>query len=221
MVKAKEIEENFNESKFDPIKVFLIDGKLYVADGAHRLAAFIMKNNLLGKAEKLKILVEIIDCKTMCEAVLVFLGQQAGRKPMSVSDMYRAGIEANEEDYINFKMIFDAYNIQISADLNRKENPIGKVTPTMNLLRMAKRRPESLKHAIVMIKELKWCGSVEKNAFTQRNINVLLKMESIHGTETLNLLKKHCSGAAFYESKVFPVKSNAQLFDILESEINK
>ena len=221
MVKAKEIEENFNESKFDPIKVFLIDGKLYVADGAHRLAAFIMKNNLLGKAEKLKILVEIIDCKTMCEAVLVFLGQQAGRKPMSVSDMYRAGIEANEEDYINFKMIFDAYNIQISADLNRKENPIGKVTPTMNLLRMAKRRPESLKHAIVMIKELNWCGSTEKNAFTQRNINVLLKMESIHGTETLNLLKKHCSGAAFYESKVFPVKSNAQLFDILESEVNK
>lgn len=216
MAKAKEIEENFNESKFDPIKVFLIDGKLYVADGAHRLAAFIMR-----KEEKLKILVEIIDCKTMCEAVLVFLGQQAGRKPMSVSDMYRAGIEANEEDYINFKMIFDAYNIQISADLNRKENPIGKVTPTMNLLRMAKRRPESLKHAIVMIKELKWCGSVEKNAFTQRNINVLLKMESIHGTETLNLLKKHCSGAAFYESKVFPVKSNAQLFDILESEINK
>ena len=118
-------------------------------------------------------------------------------------------------------MIFDAYNIQISADLNRKENPIGKVTPTMNLLRMAKRRPESLKHAIVMIKELNWCGSTEKNAFTQRNINVLLKMESIHGTETLNLLKKHCSGAAFYESKVFPVKSNAQLFDILESEVNK
>lgn len=72
-----------------------------------------------------------------------------------------------------------------------------------------------------MIKELKWCGSVEKNAFTQRNINVLLKMESIHGMETLNLLKKHCSGAAFYESKVFPVKSNAQLFDVLESEINK
>lgn len=140
---------------------------------------------------------------------------------MSVSDMYRAGIEANEEDYINFKTIFDAYDIQITADLNRKENPIGKVTPSKNLLRMAKRKPESLRRAISMIKQLNWCGSTEKNAFTQRNINVLLKMESIHGTETLNLLKKHCSGAVFYESKVFPVKSNAQLFDVLESEINK
>lgn len=221
MVKAKEIEENFNESKFDPIKVFLIDGKLYVADGAHRLAAFIMKNNLLRKAEKLKILVEIIDCKTMCEAVLVFLGQQSGRKGMSTNDMYRAGVEANVEEYLNFKEIFDENNIQITAETERKENPIGRIRPSRELLRMSKSKQAALRRAISMIIELNWCGSTEKNAFNTRNIKVLLRMEGIHGDATMDLLKRHCNGAAYYESKVFPIKSQAQLFDVLESEISK
>ena len=37
----------------------------------------------------------------------------------------------------------------------------------------------------------------------------------------MDLLKRHCNGAVYYESKVFPIKSQAQLFDVLESEINK
>lgn len=220
MAKVMEIKVNFDESKFDPIKVFIVKGKMYVADGAHRLTAYVLTNKELDKKDKKKILVEIIDC-TMYEALRVFLEQQSGRKQMSISDMFRAGIKANLPDYIGFKKIFDDHNIQITADLEKKENPIGKIVPSKRVLKMAKLKPESLKHAISMIEELNWCGSTEKNAFTQRNINVLLKMESIHGTETLNLLRKHCSGAAFYESKVFPVKSNAQLFDVLESEINK
>ena len=34
-------------------------------------------------------------------------------------------------------------------------------------------------------------------------------------------LLDNCKGAAFYESKVVPVKSNAELYDILSAVINK
>lgn len=99
MAKATEIAENFNEDKFDPIKAYVTStGILEVADGAHRAIAFIIK-------EELKILVEVLNC-TENEAVLTFLGQQSGRKTMTISDTYRAGIKANIEEYINFKQLF-------------------------------------------------------------------------------------------------------------------
>lgn len=38
--KCLEISERYDENKYDPIKVYLFKGKLYVADGAHRLIAY-------------------------------------------------------------------------------------------------------------------------------------------------------------------------------------
>lgn len=220
MTKVMEIKTNFTESKFDPIKGFLYGDKLWVADGAHRNAAIALLNSESGEEDQREILVEIIDC-TMHEAIMTFLGQQSGRKGMSTNDMYRAGVKANVEEYLNFKEIFDESNIQITAETERKENPIGRIRPSRELLRMSKSKQAALRRAISMIIELNWCGSTEKNAFNTRNIKVLLRMEGIHGDATLDLLKKHCNGAAYYESKVFPIKSQAQLFDVLESEINK
>lgn len=215
-----EIKTNFTESKFDPIKGFLYGDKLWAADGAHRNAAIALLNSESGEEDQREILVEIIDC-TMHEAIMTFLGQQSGRKGMSTNDMYRAGVEANVEEYLNFKEIFDENNIQITAETERKENPIGRIRPSRELLRMSKSKQAALRRAISMIIKLNWCGSTEKNTFNTRNIKVLLRMEGIHGDATLDLLKKHCNGATYYESKVFPIKSNAQLFDILESEVNK
>lgn len=214
MAKATEIAENFNEDKFDPIKAYVTTkGTLEVADGAHRAIAFILK-------EELKILVEILNC-TENEAVFTFLGQQSGRKTMTISDTYRAGVRANIKEYVNFKELFEDYNIQITVEDNELNNPIGKVTPSKTILRLVASDREMLTKLIMLIKKLEWCGSTSKNAFELRNFKVLKKLFAAYGEKVEGKLLKYCSGAAFYENKVVPIKSNAELYDMLTKEINK
>lgn len=221
MAKVEEIRKNFDEDKLDPIKAYLNnDGYLDVADGAHRLTAIILMNMELPEADREYILVELLTCNKN-SAVLTFLDQGTGRKPMSVGDTYRAGIKANIEDYIDFKYIFTSHNIQITTDLNKLDNPIGKVSPSRNLLRLSKNKREILENTLKLIEDLDWCGS-GKNAFVLRTINTLIKLFSAYGYEnTKEKLLTNCKGAVYYESKVFPIKSNAELYDMLAEEINK
>ena len=212
MAKCAEITENFTEEKFDPIKAYLKNGKLYVADGAHRVVAFINR-------EEVKILVEVLNC-TESKAALTFLEQSAGRKAMSFADTYRAGIKANSEEYLMLKYFFEEHNIQITKELKKLENPIGNLTPSRSILRMLKNDEETLAKVVELIKKLEWTGS-KKNAFMLRNLEVLKRMYVNFGDEVENKLLENCKGAVFYESKVVPVKSNAELFDILSMEINK
>lgn len=212
IAKAVEIAENYSEDKFDPIKVYVHKGKLVVADGAHRVIALIINGEL-------KILVEVLNC-TEYDAILTFLDQQSGRKNMTVNDMYRAGIKANISVYTNFKLLFEHYNIQITAEEEKLSNPIGTITPTRSILRMVNSNSEILTYIIELIKNLEWCGS-EKNAFVMRNFKVLKKLLANYGEIAEEKLLKNCKGAAFFESKVVSVKSNAELYDILSAEILK
>ena len=211
MAKVKEISENYDESKFDPVKLYLVDGKLKVADGAHRVAAFVIN-------EEMKIMAEVLSCDEQ-NAVLTFLGQSAARKAMTICDMYRAGVKANIEDYINLKNFFEEKNIQISVETDKIQNPIGIIRPSSTLIRMLRSDKEMLEKVIDLIRELEWNGS-EKNAYTVRNIQVLRKMISQFGTDVEEKLLNKCKGASFYESKVAPIYKNAELFDILSAEIS-
>ena len=211
--KAGDIAKNFEEEKFDPVKVYAINGKLYVADGGHRIVACIM-------AGFEKILVDIIFC-TEQKAQIIFLGQQGGRRNMTKADMYRAAVSAGIPEYLEFKDIFEEYNVQITSEPVKLKNPVGKVTPSSNALRLANKKKEILRKVLKLICDLKWCGSSEKNAFTMRNINVLIRMFAVYGDSVEDLLMKKCRGAAYFESKVAPVKSNAELFDILSDDILK
>lgn len=216
--KAEEINVNFDENQFDPIKVYVKNGKLYVADGAHRLIAYIMRNIRLGK--ELMILVEVLTCDES-EARRVFLGQKRGRKTMSNSDMYRAAIEENEADYIAFKSICEKNDIQIPAEENIINNPIGKLNPSSTLLRMAKTENDLMNQIFTLIKSLEWTGS-DKNAITPRNIKVIKKIYANNKSiDVEEKMLKYCKGAAFYEAKVLPVKNDAELYDILSAEISK
>ena len=100
--KTTEIAENFEDAKYDPVKVYLVNGKLFVADGAHRIVAIIKINEQRPEDDQLKILVEVLDCDEY-EAARIFLGQKSGKKTMTVNDMYRAGIKANVPEYVHFK----------------------------------------------------------------------------------------------------------------------
>ncbi len=107
------------------------------------------------KEDKLKALVEILNCDEY-NAALTFLGQQSGRKTMTVSDTYRAGIKANVKEYIEFKNVFEDENIQITAEKKRLSNPVGKITPSATALRLVNRDREMLIKSIHLIKELEW-----------------------------------------------------------------
>ncbi len=220
MAKAMEIAENFKEDKFDPIKGYVnSDGKLDIADGLHRIIALIIYNKDKKEDEKLNAIIDVLNCNET-EAALTFLGQQSGRKPMTVKDTYRAAIKGNVPEYLEFRDVFANENIQITAEKEKIDNPIGTITPSATALRWANRDKEMLINAIELIKELEWCGS-EKNAFTLRNFSTIKKLYANYGDEVKAKLLDNCKGAVFYESKVVPVKSNAELFDILSAEINK
>lgn len=221
MAKAEEISQNFNEDKFDPIKGYLKNGFCVdVADGAHRVVACVNTNKDKKKEDRMKVLVEILPCDEH-DAVITFLGQQSGRKPMTVSDTYRAGVKANIQEYIDFKHLFEEENIQITVEKNKLDNPVGKITPSSTALRMVERDKEVLIKIINLIKNLDWCGS-EKNVFVMRNFFVLKKLYAQFGEDAVNAkLMENCKGAVYFESKVAPIKSNAELFDMLSAEINK
>lgn len=211
MAKVQEIAQNFNEDKFDPVKVYIKNGKLYVADGAHRVVAFVINGEI-------KMLVEVLNCSEY-EAILTFLGQQSARKSMSVADTYRAGVKANIREYIEFKNLFETYNIQIVTDDNKLENPIGKVTPSRELLRMAKNNTELLELIIKTIKAIDWTGS-EKSAFTLRMFQIFKKLFANYEKNTvIEGLLENCKGASYFENKIAPVKSNAEMYDILAKAI--
>ena len=57
--------------------------------------------------------------------------------------------------------------------------------------------------------------------FILRNFSVLKRMYANFGEDVEEKLLKHCKGATFYESKVLPIKSNAELYDMLSESISK
>ena len=116
--------------------------------------------------------------------------------------------------------MFLANRIQITADSLHVNNAIGTIRPSREMLRMVKSDKMMLYKLINLIKTLEWCGS-EKNAFVLRNFKVLKRLYSNFGEEVEQKLLANCKGAVFYESKVAPIKSNAELFDLLSAEINK
>lgn len=151
--------------------------------------------------------------------ILTFLGQQSARKSMSVADTYRAGVKANIREYIEFKNLFESYNIQIVTDDNKLENPIGKVAPSRELLRMAKNNTELLELIIKTIKAIDWTGS-EKSAFTLRLFQIFKKLFANYEKNTvIEGLLENCKGASYFENKIAPVKSNAEMYDILAKAI--
>lgn len=140
---------------------------------------------------------------------------------MSNNDMYRAAVEENEPDYVAFRNICKANDIQIPSEEEIIDNPIGSLNPSSVMLRMAKKENELMNKIVALIKDLNWTGSC-RNAITPRNIKVIKKLYA--NNKDINVEKKmllNCKGASFYEAKVLPVKNDAELYDILSAEISK
>ena len=118
--KCLEISQKYDENKYDPIKVYVFNGKLYVADGAHRLVAYILRGEEY-------ILVEMMDIKTEQDAAETFLLQSLGRRRMTQNDMWRAAIKAGLVQYKALRNIAISSHIQIKADQQTVKNPVGVI----------------------------------------------------------------------------------------------
>ena len=214
MTKVREIADNYSEEKFEPIKVYLKNGKLYVADGAHRLLAMILRGEY-------KILVELISCEEE-KAREMFLSQQIGRKPMTTSGMYRAAIKNNIEEYVTFKNFMKEHRVQITVEDEKINEALGEIRPSRQILRQINKKQELSSNVFNLIFNLDWCGSTSNSPYTQRIISVLMKLYSVYGKEKVEKeLMKKCKGVVYFDSKVSPIKSNAELYDSLSSKIRE
>lgn len=223
MTRSMEIAEHYDENKFDPVKIYIKENKAYCADGMHRVIAAIIRNLNLSDSDKILILVEILDC-TEYDARETFLYQEAGRKHMSVDDTYRAAIDNEDPIYLEFRKTFTKdFGIQISADKEKIENPVGEeISVTRGLLRMSHGKNETLREILDTMINLNWTGSI-KRVFLQRNFSALMRLFAIHGKDTVYTALKDqgCDKAEYYEKHIYNKTTIAEVFDELSSVVNK
>jgi transcriptional regulator with XRE-family HTH domain len=217
-VKVTEIAEHYDENKYDPIKCYVFNGKLYVADGAHRLIAYTM----MGMKY---ILIELLNIESEKKAAETFLTQSLGRKAMSQNDMWRAAIEVGLTQYKMLRTICISHNVQIKADLMTLDNPVGVLNQvSRTLLRIAHRKPEKMNRIFDLISSLNWNGARYSSPYRTNVISALEKLYARYeGNERdfERLMKMHCKGAAYYEAKVATTNTLGRLFDVLVEDIER
>lgn len=214
--RAKEISEQYDENKFDPIKVYICKGKFYIADGAHRALSYLIAN-------KLCILVEILDDITEEEAIDTFLEQSVGVKKMTQNDKWRAAIKRNLPQYITLRQVAIKNNIQIRVDNEKIENPIAYLSVTRRVLSLVDKDKEKFERILNLLKELEWCGTDKVTAYSDCVFTALNNLYALYkGRENLleKMLIKKCKGVTYYDSKIATTRSIARIFDELSEQIN-
>lgn len=215
--KCLEISQKYDENKYDPIKVYVFNGKLYVADGAHRLVAYILRGEEY-------ILVEMMDIKTEQDAAETFLLQSLGRRRMTQNDMWRAAIKAGLVQYKALRNIAISSHIQIKADQQTVKNPVGVINAVSSkMLRIAHKDPETLQKIFNLIKNLGWNAS-DVSPYKTHIVCTLGKLyANFQGNEgeLENLMMVKCNGATYFDGKVATTTTQARLYDVLMEDLNK
>lgn len=208
LANVDQIVADYKEDMYDPIKAIYYDKKLYVVDGNHRLVAMVKKGESLIQVELLE--------ASINEAKRIFAGQSSGRKPMTVADMYRAGLDYGEESFAHLRRVFQEDNaIQINVDEEKIRKPIGAITPSATLIRLIEKDEDGIRKAIKLMKDLSW-NCVGVNVFTPRNFNVIRKLFTNFGEEkTISTLKEKMNGATVYESELKPITSQSMMYDYI------
>ena len=215
--RAKEISEQYDENKFDPIKVYIYKGKFYIADGAHRVLAYLLAN-------KLCILVEILDDISEEDAIDTFLEQSIGVKKMTQNDKWRAAIKRNLPQYVALKEVAVRNNIQVRVDNEIIKNPIATLSVTHRVLSLVDKDKEKFERILNLLKELEWCGTDKVTAYSDCVFTALNNLYTLYkDKENLlekNLIKK-CKGVTYYDAKIATTRSIARIFDTLSEEIGE
>lgn len=219
MSRAREIGMKYNKYKWEVPKVIYHNGRLYCVDGMHRIVgAFV------GNIEC--VVVEVLIDMTEKEAIELFLNQTADRSKMKPCDYYYASIEVGKPEYITFRDICHANNVQIKGD-DYLNNPVGTFTSVSDGKELAKQNPELLDSILKLICKLQWNGNATvtgiDKCFGSRYVRALKKLYSYypdHTKEMEKIIIDNCKGAEWFMNNAIN-KTQAVLFDDLSKIVQK
>lgn len=215
LLRAKEIGEGYNKNLWEVPKLAYVNGKLICVDGMHRIFGALL-------ARISNIVVEVIEV-TEVEAIELFLGQTEKRKSMTPSDCYKASVKANKKEYIDFRDVCHAHNIQVKGD-DELTTPIGIFTSISDGKRMNK---ETLDKILTLINNLKWAGKETESLSSSnapygtkviRSVHKLYAFYNQNEKAMEEALMKKCKGATYYRDHLAG-KIQTDIFDILDAEI--
>lgn len=207
---AKTIGENYNTNLWEPVKIYCRNGKLYCADGSHRIYGKWKAN-----ADEITADLMLIDEK---EAIEMFLEQSKGRRKMTPSDQCKAAIAAQKEEWIKLQEICTDNHINIKGNDKTVSEPIGTITCVSDAVSLAKANPERLDAILKLIEKLQW-GEGAYNA------KIIRSLKSLYGfcgnfKKTMEaILLKECKGREYFVKNIAP-KSQYATFDYLSEIIN-
>lgn len=215
---AKTIGDKYGSAQWDAPKVIFVNGKLIVVDGLHRLLGTLWSDKVN------EVVVEVIDIPER-DAIRIFLNQTKSKKNMTPSDCYPASIEYGDKDYIEFRNVCHAHNIQIKGD-DSLEDPIGIFTAIKDGTRANK---ETLYKILTLINNLKWAGKETKSLTPSnapygskviRSINRLYSFYYKNEKDMEEALMDKCFGATYYQDNLAG-KTQTRIFDQLDKEISE
>lgn len=159
--RAKEIADNFDERIANEPKVSYRNGKYYVFDGQHTIAALVM---LHGGADIL------ITCKvyygmTEKEEALLFAQQNGISAPLSAGAKIRAEIFGDDPVAAAFFVANEAIGLQLDYDQERGLDRIGCIKTAFNAYKRI--GEERYKEAMTILKTA-WDG--EPDSFRTENV---------------------------------------------------
>lgn len=218
ILRAKAIGDRYEAAQWDAPKVICVNGKLIVVDGLHRLLG------ALWSSKVNEVVVEIIDLSER-DAIRIFLNQTKNKKSMSYADCYVAAIEYGDKDYIEFRDVCHAHNIQVKGD-DTLEEPIGVFTSVEDGITMNK---ELLNKILTLINNLRWAGKETKAlapsnaAYCSKVVRSIKKLYAFYCNNEKAMeeaLMAKCKGATYYIDNLAG-KTQTLIFDKLDKEISE
>ena len=205
--RAVDIGINYLSAKWELPKVYYRDGKLYAADGMHRLfGAFLAKKETVA--------MEFIDV-TEIEAIMLFLNQTTDRRKMSPSDILKAAIQAEIPEWVEFQQVCHENGVNIKGDCDNINNSVGTFTPILDGVKECKSTPERLDTMLKLLKDLQW----GEGSYNSKVIRSLKNLFAFYGTSrTQSVLLDKCKGREYFEAFISPKKQYAT-FDYLSNII--
>lgn len=201
--RARAIGDNYITPKWELPKAYCSNGKLYVADGMHRIYGAFLANIEAVTVEFMEI--------SEIEAINIFLDQSADRQRMSPASMINAAIAGHKKEWTEMQQICHENGVNIKGDNEQIENAVGTLTVISDAVNMCRLMPYRFDEILKLIKELQW-GEGAYGAKIIRNINMLF---TYHGTErTKNTLLLKCKGREYFKNNII-TQSQYAIFDSL------
>lgn len=172
--RAKKIAKDFDERIANEPKVSFRDGKYYVFDGQHTIAA----RKLLNEGKDLPVLCKVYFGMTAEEEALLFAKQTGESAPVTAGARIRAEIYGKDEIALAFLRANEEMGINLDYDQERGLNRIGCIKTAYKAYR--KLGEERYKEAMRVIANA-WNG--EPDSFRSENVIGITRFVQLYHDE--------------------------------------